>query len=186
MSYHEMTYLDEIFFVSIVMALVGGCAWIWRGPRHPSAILQKGAAIAAFVAFYVSWPWRSLLFYKTAATHEGFSTTADAYIVGVAHEGLAMVLLSPVLLPAIVVPVLASSRSCILPIQREPTRRWIAVLAAVPAALMLWDQLAWMLYCVKYPHHVPTLLLAMVGAMLTVLWWYFAAALCPRKAASPR
>ena len=60
---------------------------------------SPGAKIALCIlglAMFVTNPWRDLLFYEDIATHEGFETTTDSYIIGFAGQLMATVIFFPV------------------------------------------------------------------------------------------
>jgi hypothetical protein len=137
-------------------------------------MLPKAVIIVGLVAYYISWPWRSFIFYSAVATNEGFGTTEDTFIVGVALELVAMVIFSPVMLPLIIVPVAISKRRSTFPLRIAGANWWMIVIASIAVMLPALDTISTLLYCLEYRHHIATFCMTFAGIILMLAWWYYA------------
>ena len=130
----------------------------------------KIALCVVGLAMFATTPWRDLWFYKDIAGHEGFGTTNDSYIIGVAGQFMATIFFFPVALFLIVVGVARSTRFTIFPRFDRFTWGW-ALPATLTAMLMLLIESGYVVYGLHHRHHLDTVLISLAYMGYIYVWW---------------
>ncbi len=100
------------------------------------ARLSKVTLCLLGLGLFATNPWRDFYFLQDIADHEGFGTTTDSYIVGVAGQLLATIFLFPVATFLIVFGIAYSTRCTIIPRFDRFTWGW-GLTASLTAVAML-------------------------------------------------
>ena len=98
--------------------------------------ITKVALCLLGLGLFATNPWRDFYFYKDIADHEGFGTTTDSYIVGVAGQLMATVFLFRVAIFLIIFGIAYSTRFAIVPRFDRFTWGW-GLTASFTAVAML-------------------------------------------------
>lgn len=141
-------------------------------PRSLTAQSLHNPWLTCFIglSLFASNPYRDLWFYEDVATHEGFGTTEDAYIIGFAGQLLATVTFFPVAVFLIGVGIGYAHRRSFRPSLNMIRWPW-AILSTLLACLMLmieWDKMA---YCIQHVHHFDTFALSLLYVVFIYYWW---------------
>lgn len=140
------------------------------GGRRRFSPMAKFAVCLIGLALYVSNPWRDLWYYEDVAAHEGFGTTADAYIIGFVGQWFATMLLFPAALFLIVYGIARSTRFSLRPRFDRFTWGW-GVFASLLGLLMLLVEGDMILAGVGYRHHWDTVLISLAYSGFIYVWW---------------
>jgi hypothetical protein len=115
-------------------------------------------------------PQRDFCFYKDIAGHEGFGTTTDSYIIGVAGQLMATVFLFPVATFVIVFGIACSTRFAIVPRFDRFTWGW-GLIASFTAVAMLLIESDYVIYGLQHIHHLDTVLISLAYMGYIYVWW---------------
>ena len=138
--------------------------------RSSFSLVAKIALCILGLAMFATNPWRDLKFYEDIAAHEGFGTTADSYIIGVAGQVMATVFLLPVALFLIIFGIARSTRFSIRPRFDRFTWGW-GIVASLLALLMLLIESDYILYGIRHAHHLDTVLVSLAYLAFIYIWW---------------
>ena len=122
------------------------------------------------LALFATNPWRDLWFYKDIAGHEGFGTTNDSYIIGVAGQLMATIFFFPLALFLIIFGVARSTRFTFFPRFDRFTWGW-GLVASLAAMLMLLIESDYVIYGLKHIHHLDTALISLAYMGYIYVWW---------------
>jgi len=134
------------------------------------SLVAKVAICILGLAMFATNPWRDFWFYEDIAAHEGFGTTADSYVIGVAGQLMATVLFFPVALFLIIFGITRSTRFSIRPRFDRFTWGW-GIVSSILGLLMLFIELDYILYGIRYAHHVDTVLISLAYIAFIYIWW---------------
>ncbi len=142
------------------------------GPADTSSFsrITKIAFCVLGIGLFASNPWRDFYFYRDIAEHQGFGTTADSYIVGVAGQLMATVLFFPVAMLLIVFGIACSTRFAIVPRFDRFTWGW-GLTASFTAVAMLLIEAHYVIYGLQYIHHWDTVLISLAYMGYIYVWW---------------
>ena len=138
-------------------------------PLWLSVIARIVACLVGLVLFGTN-PYRDLWFYEDVATHEGFGTTTDTYIVGFALQLLTTIVFFPVAVLLIAYGIGCSRRLTFVPRFDRLTYGW-GLFSSILAILMLMIEGEYAVYCVRHLHHLDTFLLSMAYIAFIYFWW---------------
>ena len=122
------------------------------------------------LALYASNPIRDLWFYEDVASHEGFNSTADTFIIVVAGQVFVTVAFFPLAACLICYGIGCSQRMTFRPRLDQFTWIW-GTISTVIALLMLWMELEFVFYYLTYWHHFDTFLLSASYVGFIYFWW---------------
>lgn len=122
------------------------------------------------LTLFASNPFRDLWFYEDVATHEGFGTTEDAYIIGFAFQLMTTIMLFPVAVFLIGVGIGYAHRRSFRPSFDMIRWPW-AILSTLLALLMLMIEWNYLAYCIQRAHHFDTFALSLLYVGFIYYWW---------------
>jgi hypothetical protein len=132
--------------------------------------LSKATLCLLGLGLFATNPWRDFYFYQDIAHHEGFGTTSDSYIVGVAGQLLMTVFFFPVATFLIVLGIAYSTRCTIIPRFDRFTWGW-GLTASLMAVAMLFIEVDNIVYGLQYLHHLDTVLISLAYLGFIYVWW---------------
>ena len=134
-----------------------------------SRIAKVALCVLGLVMFATN-PWRDFHFYKDIAGHDGFGTTTDSYIIGVAGKLMATVFFFPVATFLIVFGIACSTRFAIVPRFDRFTWGW-GLIASFTAVAMLLIESGYVVYGLQHIHHLDTVLISLAYMGYIYVWW---------------
>ena len=122
------------------------------------------------ICLYTLNPMRDLWFYQSIASHEGFNSDADAYIVGFAGQLILTLSLLPLAVALIAFGILGSRRISLLPNLSSSHFLW-STFATLLATAMTIVEVDYIIYCVWHVHHWKTTVISCVYIAFIYFWW---------------